>query len=112
MLEYEEALTKMQVPGRPGTVSPASAAEPFVLSAHTIWLGDRTRQLDGAHIEFFRGIKNPVGIKVGPSMQAEELVRLLDIVDPHCEPGKVTLIARYGAKKVRPITRRGEATNI
>lgn len=100
MLEYEEALTRMQAPkGSPLQVPPDSD-QPFVLSAHTIWLGDRTRQLDGAHIEFFKGIKNPIGIKVGPSMKAEELQRLLEIVDPNCEPGRVTLIARYGAKKV------------
>lgn len=117
MLEYEEALTR-QVPS-PCAPSPSLSASastnalpprtdatslppgvPYVLSAHTIWLGDRTRQLDGAHIEFFRGVRNPVGIKVGPSMRPEELVQLLDIVDPLCERGRVTLISRYGASKV------------
>ena len=69
-------------------------------SAHFVWIGDRTRQLDGGHVEFFRGIANPIGIKVGPSMQTDELVRLLDIVNPGKEIGKVTLITRYGADKV------------
>ena len=56
--------------------------------------------MDGAHIEFFRGIKNPIGIKVGPTMKPDELVKLLEIVDPSCEKGRVTLICRYGATKV------------
>ncbi|WVF70757.1 hypothetical protein IAT40_005551 [Kwoniella sp. CBS 6097] len=69
-------------------------------SAHFIWIGDRTRQLDGAHVEYFRGIANPIGIKTGPSMQPEEIVRILNIVNPDRIPGKVTLIGRYGADKV------------
>ena len=72
----------------------------FATSAHFLWIGDRTRQLDGAHVEFFRGIQNPIGIKVGPSMQATELVNLLNIVNPNKEIGKVTLISRYGASKI------------
>ncbi|KAG1842331.1 DAHP synthetase [Suillus subluteus] len=66
-------------------------------SAHFLWVGDRMRQLDGAHIEYFRGIRNPIGIKVGPSLQNEELIRLLQIVNPNKESGRVTLITRYGA---------------
>ncbi|KAL7420880.1 hypothetical protein Q5752_004834 [Cryptotrichosporon argae] len=69
-------------------------------SSHFIWIGDRTRQLNGAHVEYFRGIANPVGIKVGPTMKADELVKVLDIVNPDRVPGKVTLIGRYGADKV------------
>ncbi|WVQ85324.1 hypothetical protein IAT38_007489 [Cryptococcus sp. DSM 104549] len=69
-------------------------------SAHFIWIGDRTRQLDGAHVEYFRGIANPIGIKVGPTMEPDEIVRILDIVNPERIPGKVTLIGRYGAAKV------------
>ncbi|KAL0252706.1 hypothetical protein I308_102098 [Cryptococcus tetragattii IND107] len=69
-------------------------------SAHFIWIGDRTRQLDGAHVEYFRGIANPIGIKIGPTMEPEEIVRVLDIVNPDKIPGKVTLIGRYGAGKV------------
>ncbi|KAG1838445.1 DAHP synthetase [Suillus subalutaceus] len=69
-------------------------------SAHFLWVGDRMRQLDGAHIEYFRGIRNPIGIKVGPSLQNEELIRLLQIVNPNKESGRVTLITRYGAGKI------------
>lgn len=91
MLEYENVLTRETKDGL------------YDLSAHTIWLGDRTRQLDGAHVAFFRAIRNPIGIKVGPSMSAEELVRILDIVNPDHEKGRVTLISRYGAKKIQEL---------
>lgn len=100
MLEYESALTRLlpipnfaaSTPGEKGW---------YCLSAHFVWIGDRTRALTGAHVEFFRGLRNPVGIKVGPSMDPEELIRLLDIVNPEKEVGKVTLISRYGAELVR-----------
>ena len=69
-------------------------------SAHFLWIGDRTRQLDGAHVEFFRGIENPIGIKVGPSMAADGLITLLNIVNPNKQIGKVTLITRYGEHKI------------
>lgn len=69
-------------------------------SAHFLWIGDRTRQVNGAHVEFFRGLSNPIGIKIGPTMTAEELVQLLDTVNPSKEIGKVTLITRYGASKI------------
>jgi len=72
----------------------------YATSTHFLWIGDRTRQLDGAHVEFFRGLENPIGIKVGPTMIAFELVALLDVVNPRKEIGKVTLITRYGASKV------------
>jgi 3-deoxy-7-phosphoheptulonate synthase len=81
-------------------IKAASGKGWYNTSAHFIWVGDRTRQLDGAHIEYFRGIRNPIGIKVGPSMAADELVALLDIVNVDREPGRVTLITRYGAQKV------------
>ncbi|CAE7182490.1 unnamed protein product [Rhizoctonia solani] len=109
MLEYEEAMTRiLPLPpnlraSQDGTPSPNGSATnhaPYNTSAHFLWIGDRTRQLDGAHIEYFRGIRNPIGIKVGPSMQNDELVRLLDIVNPDRENGKVTLITRYGASKI------------
>lgn len=93
MLDYEEALTRefaiptsvVAAPGSP----PATTARPdgpqsptpkafYNTSAHFIWIGDRTRQIAGAHVEYFRGIRNPIGIKVGPSMANDELVRLLD----------------------------------
>jgi len=72
----------------------------YNMSAHFLWIGDKTRQLDGAHVEYFRGLENPIGIKVGPSMKTEELIQLLDIVDPMKEIGKVTLITRYGMDHV------------
>ncbi|KAI0034875.1 DAHP synthetase [Vararia minispora EC-137] len=69
-------------------------------SAHFLWIGDRTRQLDGAHVEYFRGIRNPIGVKVGPSMKGDELVTLLETINPDREDGRVTLITRYGADKI------------
>ncbi|PFH45539.1 hypothetical protein AMATHDRAFT_158797 [Amanita thiersii Skay4041] len=92
MLDYEEALTRL--------FDPAPVQAYYNTSAHFLWIGDRTRQLTGAHVEYFRGIRNPIGIKVGPSMGAEEIVRLLDIVNPDKELGRVTLITRYGASKI------------
>jgi len=69
-------------------------------SAHMLWIGDRTRQLDGAHVEFMRGIENPIGVKVGPSMAPDELIRLIDILNPDNDPGRLNLIVRMGADKV------------
>ncbi|KAI0269720.1 DAHP synthetase [Russula aff. rugulosa BPL654] len=87
------------VSGELGT--PALASEKYYnTSSHFLWVGDRTRQLDGAHVEYFRGIRNPIGIKVGPSMGDGELVTLLDIVNPNRDDGRVTLITRYGAEKI------------
>jgi len=112
MLDYEEALTRQfplpasVIPSlkSANTAAPSPAApKPTVYyntSAHFLWIGDRTRQLDGAHVEYFRGIRNPIGIKVGPSMKPDELVRLLDIVNPDKDSGRVTLITRYGAGKI------------
>lgn len=88
MLEYEQALTHNASQGA------------YDLSAHTLWIGDRTRQLDGAHVEFFKQIRNPVGVKVGPSMSPSELVAMLDALNPTLEKGRVTLISRYGAGKI------------
>ncbi|PIL37598.1 hypothetical protein GSI_01292 [Ganoderma sinense ZZ0214-1] len=110
MLDFEEAMTReFAIPSSlasrsadadaDGTRTPPPRAH-YNTSAHFLWVGDRTRQLDGAHVEYFRGIRNPIGVKVGPSMQAGELVRLLDVVNPEREDGKVTLITRYGAGKV------------
>lgn len=98
-LEYEQSLTRLlKTPSDTTTHPPATNY--YATSAHFLWIGDRTRQLDGAHIEFFRGIANPIGIKIGPSMAPDELVRILDVVNPAREIGKVTLISRYGAKKI------------
>ncbi|MGX5794029.1 class II 3-deoxy-7-phosphoheptulonate synthase [Pseudomonas sp. E2-15] len=69
-------------------------------SAHMLWIGDRTRQLDGAHVEFLRGVNNPIGVKVGPSMNPDDLIRLIDILNPDNDPGRLNLIARMGAGKV------------
>lgn len=102
VLEYEQSLTRrLKHPGGylPTHGSPDNKGW-YNTSAHFLWIGDRTRQLDGAHVEYFRGIENPIGIKVGPSMKSDELVKLLDIVNPTKEIGKVTLITRYGADKV------------
>jgi 3-deoxy-7-phosphoheptulonate synthase len=65
-----------------------------------LWIGDRTRQPDGAHVEYCRGIKNPLGLKCGPSMSEDELLKLIALLDPGNEPGRLTLIARFGADKV------------
>ncbi|MBA2545200.1 MAG: 3-deoxy-7-phosphoheptulonate synthase, partial [Deltaproteobacteria bacterium] len=89
-LPYEQAQTR-QVPRRAGW---------YNLSTHFPWIGMRTAQLDGAHVEFFRGIRNPLGIKVGPAMTNEWLLGLLDVLDPAREPGKITLIHRMGAEHV------------
>jgi 3-deoxy-7-phosphoheptulonate synthase len=87
-LDLEEALTRK------------SGSKFYNLSAHLVWIGDRTRQLDGAHVEYFRGLANPVGVKIGPSMKPDELKSLVNILNPNKEEGKVMLITRYGAGKV------------
>lgn len=87
LLNYEQALTRID------TIS----GNPYNCSAHMLWIGERTRQLDHAHVEFFRGIHNPVGVKVGPGMQGDELIRLIDALNPLNEPGRLTLITRMGA---------------
>ncbi len=89
-LWYEQAQTR-QVPRRQGW---------YNLSTHCPWIGDRTRALDGAHVEYFRGIRNPVGVKVGPSMRPDELVALTELLNPDNEPGRLTLIHRFGAGRI------------
>ncbi|HEY0479275.1 MAG TPA: 3-deoxy-7-phosphoheptulonate synthase class II [Kofleriaceae bacterium] len=89
-LAYEQAQTR-QVPRRPGW---------YNLSTHFPWIGMRTAQLDGAHVEFHRGIQNPLGIKIGPAMTTDWLLGLLDALDPERLPGRITLIARMGATQV------------
>ncbi|KAI4150888.1 MAG: hypothetical protein LQ340_003841 [Diploschistes diacapsis] len=104
LLEYEQSLTRRlrHPPARAQLVGDGETEKEgwYNTSAHFIWIGDRTRQPDGAHVEYFRGIENPIGIKVGPTIKSEELVRLLDIVNPKKEVGKVTLITRYGESKI------------
>ena len=90
LLGYEEALTRVD------SISGGS----YATSGHMIWIGDRTRQPDGAHVEYARGIENPIGIKCGPSLAPDELIELLDIVNPKDEAGRVTLICRFGANRV------------
>lgn len=91
LLPYEEALTR---PVRKYN------DKYFNLGAHMLWIGDRTRQLDGAHIEFFRGIENPIGIKVGPSADPKEIIQIIQALNPKNKTGKVVLITRFGADKV------------
>ncbi len=92
-LHYESAQTR-RVPRREGF---------FNLTTHMPWIGERTRALDGAHVEYFRGIRNPVGVKIGPKITPDELLRLLDVLNPSNEPGKMVLIARLGAKNVAAV---------
>jgi len=89
LLPYEEALTR-----------PDGAGQWWSSSGHMLWLGDRTRQLDGAHVEYLRGIENVVGVKCGPTLTQDELLRLIDRLDPLGRPGKLVLIGRFGAKKI------------
>lgn len=98
LLEYEQSLTRLlDTPSAPGT---PSKKEYYDTSAHFLWIGDRTRQLDHAHVEFFRGIANPLGVKIGPTTPASDLLDMLRTLNPDREPGKITLITRYGASKV------------
>ncbi|MCR6687281.1 3-deoxy-7-phosphoheptulonate synthase class II [Pseudoxanthomonas sp.] len=90
LLPYEEALTR-QVPRQWGW---------FNLSTHYPWIGMRTAALDGAHVEYFRGIRNPVAIKVGPSVHPDQLLRLIDVLNPEDEPGRLTFIHRMGAAQI------------
>ncbi|MCG9736157.1 3-deoxy-7-phosphoheptulonate synthase class II [Pseudoalteromonas shioyasakiensis] len=87
LLGYEEALTRRD----------HLSGDWYDCSAHFVWIGERTRQLDHAHIEFFKGIKNPIGVKVGPGMEPDELIKLIDAVNPDNIPGRLTLITRMGA---------------
>ncbi|MEC7946695.1 MAG: 3-deoxy-7-phosphoheptulonate synthase class II [Myxococcota bacterium] len=91
LLPYESALTRQ------------AGSQWLNLGAHFLWIGDRTRQLDGAHVDYFRGIGNPIGVKVGPSMAPPELVEVVRALNPDNEPGKLTLITRYGAKRVQEL---------
>ncbi len=90
LLPYEEALTRQD----------AEDGRWYALSAHSLWIGERTRQLDGGHVAFARGIANPIGVKVGPTMEPDELLRLIDALDPDNVPGRLTLIGRFGADTV------------
>lgn len=90
LLGYEQALTRVD----------STSGEWYDTSAHMLWVGDRTRQTDGAHLEFLRGIGNPIASKVGPTTDPDDLIRLIDILNPNNEAGRLTLISRFGADKV------------
>ena len=90
LLEYEEALCRVD----------STSGLPLAGSGHMLWIGDRTRQIDGAHVEFCRGVQNPLGLKCGPTLSPDELIRLIDKLNPENEAGRLTLIARFGADKV------------
>ena len=90
LLPYEQALTRID----------STSGDWYCTSGHMLWVGDRTRQPDHAHVEFMRGVKNPIGIKCGTSLKPDELLRLIDILNPDNEPGRLTLICRLGAAKL------------
>lgn len=90
LLGYEEALTRID----------SLTGDWFATSGHMVWIGDRTRQLDHAHVEYCRGIRNPIGIKCGPSLESDDLLRLVDRLNPHNEEGRLVLITRFGYDKV------------
>ena len=90
LLNYEQTLTRID----------SLTGQWYDCSAHLVWIGDRTRQLDGAHVEFMRGVQNPIGLKCGPSLPADDLLRLIDVLNPENVPGRLTLISRMGADKV------------
>ena len=90
LLPYEQALTRVD----------STSGDWYACSAHFLWIGDRTRQPDGAHVEFLRGVKNPLGLKVGPTTTEDDLLRLIDTLNPENEPGRISLISRMGADKV------------
>jgi 3-deoxy-7-phosphoheptulonate synthase len=91
LLDYERALTRID----------SRSGLPYDVSAHFLWIGERTRQLDGAHVEFMRQIRNPIGVKLGPTTTAEDALALIDALDPEREPGRLTFVIRMGASRVR-----------
>lgn len=93
LLPYEESLTRYE----------KHMGKYYACSAHMLWIGDRTRSLDEAHIEFFRGIANPIACKVGPSMTKDDLLKLIDVLNPENKPGRLTLISRMGAEKIEEL---------
>ena len=90
LLNYEQALTRFDEPSESW----------WATSGHMIWIGDRTRQLDGAHVEFARGVANPVGLKCGPSLAVDDMLRLIERLDPDNKAGRLVLIGRFGAANV------------
>ncbi|MBF0401691.1 MAG: 3-deoxy-7-phosphoheptulonate synthase class II [Magnetococcales bacterium] len=93
ILEYESALTRRD----------SFTGDYYDCSAHMLWIGERTRQLEGAHVEFLRGVKNPIGVKIGPTATADELLGLCDRLNPENEPGRLTLISRCGHSRIETV---------
>lgn len=93
LLGYEEALTRID----------STSGDWYDCSAHMLWIGERTRQVDGAHVEFLKGVHNPIGVKIGPTYDMEEIKRLIDALNPENEPGRLTLITRLGLKNVERV---------
>ncbi|WP_441789001.1 class II 3-deoxy-7-phosphoheptulonate synthase [Leifsonia sp. YAF41] len=91
LMDYERPMTRID--SRTGT--------PYNTSAHFIWIGERTRELDGAHVDFLSRVRNPIGVKLGPTTTADDMMRLVDLLDPNREPGRLTFITRMGAGKIR-----------
>ena len=91
LFDYERPLTRID----------SRTSTPYVTSGHFIWVGERTRQLDGAHIDFFSRVRNPLGVKLGPTSQVSDVLALIEKLDPEREPGRLTLISRMGAGKIR-----------
>ncbi|HLY90365.1 MAG TPA: 3-deoxy-7-phosphoheptulonate synthase class II [Acetobacteraceae bacterium] len=90
LLNYEEPLARQD----------SLTGDWYACSTHLPWIGERTRQADGAHVAFLRGVANPLGLKCGPEMQPDDLLRVIDVLDPHNEPGRLTLITRMGADRI------------
>ncbi len=93
LLEYERALTRID----------SRTQQPYDVSGHFLWIGERTRQLDGAHVELLRRVRNPLGVKLGPTTTPEQAVALADALDPDHEPGRITFITRMGARRIRDV---------
>nr|WP_028463900.1 3-deoxy-7-phosphoheptulonate synthase class II [Nesterenkonia alba] len=91
LLDYERALTRID----------SRTGHPYITSGHFVWVGERTRDLDGAHVDYMSRIRNPIGVKLGPTTTPETVLALIDKLDPHREPGRLTLISRMGAKNIR-----------
>ncbi len=91
LLDYERALTRID----------SRTGKPYDVSAHFVWIGERTRQLDGAHVDFLSRVRNPIGVKLGPTATGDDALRLIDKLNPEREPGRLTFITRMGAGKIR-----------
>ncbi len=90
LLNFEQAMTRVD----------STSGDWYDTSAHMLWIGERTRQLDGAHVDFMKGINNPIGVKCGPTLEPDELLRLIDTLNPNAIPGRLTLIGRFGSDKI------------